>query len=318
MSFYRGRRVVVTGGGGFLGGHVITALLEAGATVRSATRRGSALPWPQVQVVAADLRRREECVVAVRGMDCVFHLAACGWGLGENMKRQPQLLTDNVLMNTSLLDAAHEAGVERYLFTSSSSVYPASAEVLMEDQPWDQPPHPSEACFGWSKRLGEVQAQAYHAHHGMKVAIVRPSNPYGPGDNFDAGTSHVIPALIRRALARETPFVVWGSGRAVRSFIHAQDVARAMLLALERHAVADPVNVAAEETTSIADLVHCVLRLTGFADADIVFDRTKPEGHPRKVMVVKKAADLLGFHAQTSLETGLAETIRWFRDRGPA
>jgi GDP-L-fucose synthase len=127
-----------------------------------------------------------------------------------------------------------------------------------------------------------------------------------------------VPALIRRALARETPFVVWGSGRAIRSFIHARDVARAMLLALERHAVADPVNVAAEEATSIRDLVQCILRLSGFAEAKVVFDTTKPEGHPRKVVDVKKAADLLGFRAEIGLEAGLAETIRWFREHGGA
>ncbi len=314
MNFYENRRVLVTGGSGFLGRYVIRALLGAGASVRSACRRPTPLPWSEVDVVGADLRRPEDCARAVRGMDAVFHLAAYGWGLGENVKRQPELLTENVLLNTALLDAAYRAGVERYLFTSSSSVYSTGdVDILTEDQPWDAPPHSSESCFGWSKRLGEIQGRAYHEHYGMGVAIVRPSNPYGPGDNFDPETSHVIPALIRRAVARENPFVVWGSGRAVRNFVHARDVARAMLLALERHPTATPFNIAGEESTSIRELVHLVLRLAGHEGATVEFDATQPEGHHRKVLSVKKAANLLGFRVEIGLETGLAETIEWFR-----
>ena len=312
MSFYAGRRALVTGGNGFLGSYVVEQLLEQGAQVRVACRSEAPSLPPDVEVVRGDLRRPDFAREATQGVDTVFHLAAFGFGLGANSERLPELLTQNLLINTNVLDAAHASGVERYLFTSSSSVYSGELTVLDDEVPWAGVPHGTEATFGWAKRVGELQAAAYVEHYGMGIAIVRPTNPYGPRDTFDAQKSHVLPALILRAEAKEDPFVVWGSGRAERSFVHARDVARGMLLALERQADGDPVNLAATETTSVGDLARLVLEATGH-DAEIVFDTTKPEGAPKKVASVAKARDRIGFEATIALAEGVQETVDWYR-----
>jgi GDP-L-fucose synthase len=246
-------------------------------------------------------------------MDSVFHLAAFGWGLGENMKLHSQLFTRNVLMNTAMLEAAHQAGVERYLYTSSSAVYAGTMSALDDEQPWNGDPHPSEFSFGWAKRAGEIQARIYASAGTMKIAIVRPSNPYGPGDDFHPTRAHVVPSLIIRACERHKPFVVWGTGRVERSFVHASDVARAMLLALEKGADCDPINIASREVTTIADVARMVLELSGHRDAGLTFDASKPEGHPGKYPSVKKAEEKLGFRAEIKLQEGLEDTISWYR-----
>lgn len=249
----------------------------------------------------------------MRGAAMVFHLAAVGWGLHENLPRAAEILTGNLLLNSLMLDAARSAGIQGYLYTSSSAVYPCDLEELDESAAWDRPPHGSEFAFGWAKRIGEIQAQTYHRCCSMPIAIVRPSNPYGPWDNFDPDGSHVIPALIRRAATREHPFVVWGSGRPVRSFIYAGDAARGMLLALERCATSEAINLASSETVSIADLARLVLDLSDYADAQVVFDTSKSDGHPRKMPSVRRAAEKLGLKEYTPLRLGLEKTIAWYK-----
>ncbi len=316
MSSYSGRRVAVTGGAGFLASHLTDALVRQGARVRALGRGPRPESWQlDAEWVQADLMDRRACEQALAGTEDVFHLAAVGWGFHENLKRQPQLLTDNLLLNTTVLDSAHRVGVGRYLYTSSAAVYPGHLQDLDEDAPWDAPPHESEHGFGWAKRMGEIQATEYFRHYHLPIAIVRPANPYGPGDNFDPERSHVIPALIRRAVAGENPLTVWGTGRSVRSFIHVRDVVRGMLLALERHAVCEPINLASSETTTIADLVRLVLELAGARHTELRFDTSKPDGHPRRVPRVRRAAEALGLTTFVPLRDGLAETIDWHRRR---
>ena len=312
-NYYNQSKVAITGACGFLASYVMEELQERGAELRLIGRR----PNPgnlvvDAEYVQADLLDRHACENALKGCDSVFHLAAVGWGFHENLKRQPQLLTDNVILNTTVLDTAYRTGVKDYLFTSSSAVYPSYLQDLDEEAPWDQPPHEGESCFGWAKRLGEIQAQAYYEHNGMSIAIVRPSNPYGPRDNFDSDKSHVVPALIRRAISQEGPFVVWGTGKVVRSFVHARDVAKGMLLALEKYAICAPVNLASNETITVADLVKIVLELSGRSEVEISFDTSKSDGHPRKVPKVDRAAEKLGLTDYVPLRTGLKETIEWY------
>ncbi len=315
MGYYTGKKALVTGGTGFLGSHVVEALLAEGASVRVASRPPEANPFPgDAEAVASNLYDLQECRKAARGMDYIFHLAAFGWGLGANVQAQPALFTNNVLLNTTMLEAAYQEGVKRYLLTSSSAVYDGSFTVLDDTLSWGGDPHPSEFCFGWAKRAAELQARAYVQHYGMEIAVVRPSNPYGTRDNVDPERSHVIPALIRRAVSREHPLVIWGTGRAVRSFVYAGDVAQAMLLALERCATGDPLNVASQERTSIADLTRLVLNLCNYHDAQLQFDTSKPEGHPGKFPTIAKAQEKIGFKADTSLREGLEKTIAWFTE----
>ncbi len=314
MGFYTSKRVLVTGGTGFLGSHVVDALRRQSAAVRVVTRRDGSIPPSGVEVVHADLADLQQCRSAARDADYVFHLAAVGGGLHANIKAQHVLFTANVLINTNMLEAAHQEGVERYLLTSSSAVYDGDAGVLDDSEPWRGDPHPSEFGFGWAKRVAEIQARTYADTCGMNIAVVRPSNPYGPGDNFDPEQSHVIPALIHRAQAGERPLSVWGTGKAVRSFIYAGDIAHAMLLALEHYAVCDPINIASGEQTSIADLARLVLELCGMDHSGLAFDATKPDGHPGKFPTVIKAQAMMGFVAHTPLRDGLEETIRWFRE----
>lgn len=311
-DFFRGKRALVTGGLGFLGSHVVQALLNSGANVRVVTHRDEPIQR-DFEIIHGDLTRIEDCLRAAEGMDCVFHLAAFGWGLGENVKLHSQLFTTNVLMNTSMLEAARRAGVDRYLYASSSAVYAGTTTVLDDERPWDGDPHDTEYAFGWAKRTGEIQAQVYARQHNMKIAIVRPSNAYGPQDHFHPAKAHVVPSLIIKAVERQMPFVVWGTGRVERSFVHAADVARAMLLALEKYAVCDPINIASAEITNVAELAKLVLAASGYRDAELAFDASKPEGHPGKYPAVKKAEDKIGFRAAINLREGLEDTISWYR-----
>jgi GDP-L-fucose synthase len=312
-SFYRNKRVLVTGGLGFLGSHVVSHLLESGASVRVVTHRQDYPAERNFEIVQGDLTRLDDCRRAAKSMECVFHLAAFGWGLGENVKLQSQLFTMNVLMNTAMLEGASQAGAERYLYTSSSAVYSGSMNILDDEQPWTGEPHGTEASFGWAKRAGELQSRIYSENNQIKVAVVRPSNPYGPRDNFHPAKAHVIPSLIVRALEKQNPFVVWGTGQVKRSFIHAHDAARAMLLALEKYAVCDPLNIASPEVTRIADVARLVVDQCGHRNAELVFDASKPEGHPEKYPSVSKAENKIGFRACIGLREGLRDTIEWYR-----
>lgn len=305
--------MLVTGGLGFIGSHVVQELLRSSASVRVVTHRVDPPRQHDFEIVQGDLTQLEDCRRAAQSIDCVFHLAAFGWGLGENVKLHSQLFTMNALINTSMMEGAYQAGVERYLYASSSAVYAGTESVLDDEKPWGEDPHPSEFAFGWAKRMGELQARVYFEKDQMKVAIVRPSNPYGPNDNFHPSKAHVIPSLIIRAFQRQNPFVVWGTGRVERSFVHVKDTARAMLLALEKYAVCDPLNIASPEVTRIADVAKLAVELSGYGDAELIFDSSKPEGHPRKYPSVQKAANKIGFRAAIQLRDGIEDTIEWYR-----
>lgn len=313
-NVYHNKRVLLTGGAGFIGTNLALALRAAGAVVRTVSRASP----PQVEVdehLNLDLRDRADCRRAVAGQQLIFHCAAHGWGLGKNVGIQTELLTANVQMTTNLLEAAHAAGVEGFLYTSSVAVYGADQSSPDDCAPWQGEPDPSLHGFGWAKRIAEIQCRAYAEHAGMKIAIVRPSNPYGPWDVFDPVKSHVIPALILKALDRSRPFVVWGTGRAARSFIYVDDLVRGMMDALERYARARPLNLAGAEQTTIADLAKTILRLVNRDPADLVFDPTKPEGTPGKVYAIDHAREAIGFVPGVGLEAGLRRTIEWYLAR---
>ena len=305
--------MLVTGGTGLIGSHLIELLLEKGANVRTIVHsRPPPIELKNVEIIHGDLTRWDSCLKAVKGVDYVFHLAAFVGGIGRNVAHPAGMMTPNILLNTHMLEASRVEDVERYLFTSSACIYPENLELFVEERGWDGPPAQANAPYGWVKRLGELQAESYQEEYGMKIAIVRPTNAYGPRDNFDLQTSHVIPALIRKAVERQDPFVIWGTGESTRDFIHARDIARGMTLALERYAVADPVNLATGRSIKINDLAYLILRLSRCKDARVVFDESKPIGQIKRKVSTAKAKEKMGFVAQITLEEGLRETINWY------
>ncbi|MEM7243895.1 MAG: NAD-dependent epimerase/dehydratase family protein [Acidobacteriota bacterium] len=317
-SPYEGRRALITGGHGFLAAHLGSALLEAGAELKLAVRRDAPVEWlvaegHEAEIVVADLRDRDACRRAFRNVDFVFHLAAVGWGFHENRRRPSEVLAGNLAINTNVIELAGRSRLDGLMVTSSSSVYPQGLNRPAENLPLEKPPHPGEAPLGWAKRMAETQARFVHEQTGLPIAIVRPSNPYGPWDCLDLERSHVIPALINRALNREAPFRVRGSGRPIRSFIHARDVARGMLAALEHCADASPVNASNPQGTTIAELVTHVLELTDHR-AEPVFDRSFPDGPPIKLPDASRLTRLLDGEL-TRLEEGLTDTIDWMASR---
>jgi len=311
---YKGKKVLVTGGTGLIGSHLVELLLERGADVRTVVHsRSLPIKLENVEIVRGDLTRWNACVKTVKDAEYVFHLAGYVGGVGRNVAHPAGMFTPNMLMNTQMLEAARLENVERFLYTSSACVYPGKIEYFIEDKGWDGPPAQSNASYGWVKRMGEFQARAYSEEYGMKIAIVRPTNAYGPRDNFDLETSHVIPALIRKAVERQDPFMIWGTGESTRDFIHAKDIARGMLLALEKYAVADPVNLATERSIKIKDLAHLILKLSGYENAKVIFDKNSPTGQLVRRVSTAKAKEKIGFVAQISLEEGLKETISWYK-----
>ncbi len=313
------RRVLVTGGTGLVGHHVVDELLQRGASTRVVTHRRPNPFGADVDVVEGDLRSAETCSRAVAGAEFVVHAAGVGGGSGKVAVAPVGMFTDSLLMNTHMLEAARLAGVERYLFISNSSVYAPSDKPLTEDDAWGETTRGiPENETGTVKRTGETQCQLYARFSDMAIGIIRGGNAYGSHDNFDLETSHVVPALIRKAVERQDPFVVWGSGEPVRDFTHARDIARGGLHVLERHAIAEPVNIASGVSVPIRELVSMILELSGHTDASVIFTSDAPHVSAAKRLDVARMR-ALGFDASTSLRDGLNETISWYeRMRAPA
>lgn len=317
LTFYEGKKVLVTGGSGLIGSHLIEALLRDGADMRTVIHsRPPQVQTEGVEILKGDLTHMEDCIKAVKNIEYVFHLAGVVGGVGMNAAHPALMYTPNILMNTQMLEAARQADVDRYLFTSSACIYPGNISYFEEERGWDAPPERTNASYGWVKRMGELQAQAYAEEYGVKVAIVRPTNAYGPRDNFDLEASHVIPALIRKAVERHDPFVIWANGEATRDFIHARDIARGMMLALERYPFPDAVNLATGRSVKIKDLASKILSISGYENARVVFDDARPLGQVERRVSTAKAKEKIGFVAKIDLEEGLRETIEWYMGSG--
>lgn len=310
------REVLVTGGTGLIGSHFVEELLRRGARVRIVVHRRPSPFGDRVEVVSGDLKQWDCCVRAVKGVDDVIHAAGVTGGSKRVAIEPITMVTDSLLINTQMLEAARLAGVQRYLFISNSSVYSASEDPLMEEDAWGATTKAlPENDTGAVKRTGEMQCKLYARFANIRIGIIRGGNAYGPYDNFDLETSHVVPALIRKAVERQEPYVVWGSGDTVRDFIHARDIARGGLFVLEHYCVCDPVNIATGVPVTIRELAAFVLQLTGHAPAAIHFDRSAPATSPAKRLDVAKMRRL-GFEPQIILQDGLRKTIAWYCDHG--
>jgi len=309
MSFWRDKRIVVTGGGGFLGGHVVRRLEGLGC--------GSVFVPRSKEY---DLRRMSD----VRRMyedarpDIVLHLAAVVGGIGANRANPGRFFYDNLIMGAQLMEEARLHAVAKFVAIGTVCAYPKFTPVpFREENLWDGYPEETNAPYGLAKKMLLVQAQAYRQQYGFNGIYLLPVNLYGPGDNFDPDSSHVIPALIRKCIeARERGddhVVVWGTGKATREFLYVEDAAEGILLATERYDGSEPVNLGSGMEISIKELTHLVARLTRF-EGNIVWDASKPDGQPRRCLDTSRAERLFGFRANTPFEEGLSKTVAWYEE----
>ena len=305
---WAGRRVLLTGGGGFLGGALRRALDLRGAkeifTPRSAeydlTERG------EVERLFSDTNP-----------DLVIHLAARVGGIGYNQARPADLYLSNLLMGTYVIEEARLAGVDKTVILGTICSYPKFTEVpFREEALWDGYPEETNAPYGIAKKALLAHAQANHAQYGQPIIYLLPVNLYGPGDKFNPAVSHVIPALIKKFVdavdAGQTTVEVWGTGTATREFLYVDDAVQGIVLATERYEEPEPVNLGSGSEISIKELAELIASLAGFT-GELVWDRTRPDGQPRRSLDTSRARAAFGFEAKTSLEDGLRATIDWYR-----
>lgn len=307
---------IVTGGAGFLGRMVVDELVRAGASRdRIVVPRSREFDLTDMSAVR---RLLQEVGQKTAGRDLVvIHLAARVGGIGANRDNPGLFFYDNLMMGANLIEASRQAGVSKFVQVGTVCAYPKHTPVpFNEDQLWNGYPEETNAPYGVAKKALLVQLQGYRQQYGFNGIYLLPVNLYGPGDNFDPSSSHVIPALIRKcadATRDGAPFIeVWGTGTASREFLYVQDAARAIVLATERYDDAEPVNIGAQSEITIRDLVSLIARLTGFK-GEIRWDPTKPDGQPRRCLDTSRARERFGFVATTPFDVGLARTIEWYR-----
>ncbi len=304
----REKRITITGGNGFLGKHLIKVFRDKGY------QNLAIADLPDYNLIRPeDIRRLFE----EQRPDIVVHLAAKVGGIGFNQENPGSLFYDNIMMGIPLLHEAHLRKIDKFVALGTICAYPKFTPVpFKEDDLWNGYPEETNAPYGLAKKMMLVQSQAYRQQYGFNSIFLLPVNLYGPGDNFDSRSSHVIPALIKKcvdATARgEEEIVVWGSGAATREFFYVEDAAEAICLATERYNSSEPVNIGAGFEISIRELVGLIVELTGFRGR-VVWDATKPDGQPRRMLDTGRAFREFGFRARTDFREGLGKTIDWYR-----
>jgi GDP-L-fucose synthase len=301
-------RILVTGGAGFLGRHLVAELRRRGATQVFAPRKAE-----YDLTREPDVRRMYDALCP----QVVMHLAAVVGGIGANRESPGRFFYENVMMGAMVMEHARLAGVGKFVGVGTICAYPKLAPVpFLERDLWNGYPEETNAPYGIAKKMLLVQGQAYRAQYGFRAIHLLPVNLYGPHDNFDPASSHVIPALIRKCLeavdAEAAEVVCWGTGNATREFLYVEDCASAIADAAERYDDPAPVNIGAGFEISIRDLAELIAELTGFRGR-LAFDRTKPDGQPRRSLDVSRATAAFGFAASTDFRAGLAKTIAWYR-----
>ncbi len=310
MSFYTGKNILVTGGTGMIGVPLVEMLIDQGAHVRIASLDDPSRAHPKAEFVRTDLRMLSNCLEVCHGMDLVFQLAGIKGSPKMMVERPASYFVPQMLFNFSMMEAAAQSKIERYLYTSSIGVY-APAEVFHEDDVWKTFPSQNDRFGGWCKRMGEMQAEAYKIEKGWdKISIVRPANIYGPFDNFDPANAMVVPSLINRVISGENPLVVWGDGSNIRDILHARDCAEAMLMMMEK-GVNEPVNIGCGSGVTVKEVAEIVVN-TIAPSVEIVWDTTKPTGDKKRILDISRAKSH-GWAPRISLEQGIKETVDWFR-----
>jgi GDP-L-fucose synthase len=307
-KYFNGKHILVTGGAGFLGQHVVDQIFAVGRDVHITVSRRE----------KTDLRKWEACVRAVKDIDIVIHLAADVGGIQYNQAHPARLFYDNALMGMQVIEAARQEGVEKCTIIGTVCAYPKfTPSPFKEESIWEGYPEETNAPYGLAKKMLMVQSQAYRQEYGFNSIYLLPVNLYGIGDNFNPESSHVIPALIKKfvdAKEQGLPTVsVWGSGDATREFLYVDDCARGIVLATELYNKPEPVNLGSGMDITIRNLANLIKKLTGY-DGEIVWDSTKPDGQPKRRLSVDRAKQEFGFVAKVGFTEGLRKTINWYVD----
>jgi len=301
-------RVLVTGGGGFLGSHLVERLQADGIEPFVARKRDYDLTHE------ADVER----LFGDAQPELVFHLAAEVGGIGANRANPGRYWYANVVMGAHVLEAARERGVRKTVLLGTVCAYPKFTPVpFSEDELWNGYPEETNAPYGVAKKSVLVGAQAYRDQYGLDAIFLLPANLYGPRDNFHPTNAHVIPDLIRKMVSSPDEVVLWGDGSPTREFLYVDDATEGLLLAAERYDGAEPVNLGTGSEISIRELAELIAELTGF-EGEIVWDTTQPNGQPRRSLDTSRARELFGFEARTTLRAGLERTIAWYREQAPS
>lgn len=322
LSFWHNKKVLVTGGAGFVGSHAVEMLVEQGAKVRVTTshelnnrgKQNLAQVIDDVEVVVADLRDLNDALKATKDQHYVINAAAKVAGVYWNIEHPATMFRENMLISLNTIEAARQNNCERFLVVSSACVYPRFCTIpTPEDEGFKDEPEPTNTGYGWAKRMAEFLGRTYKTEYGMTVGIARPYNVYGPRDNFNPKESHVIPGILNRLYGGENPFNIWGNGEQTRSFLYVKDTARGLLEVLEKYPEADPVNIGANEETKVKDLVRLIMEISGKTDVKTVFDTSKDPGQPRRCCDTTKAEQKIGWRPEYALRQGLKETIDWYK-----
>jgi GDP-L-fucose synthase len=309
VEFWSDKRVCVTGGDGFLGSFVQSVLAERGA---------KEVFIPKIEDY--DLTEKDDILgmLADARPDIIIHLAALAGGIGANRARPAEFFYKNLMMGVPLMHEAWKSGVGKFVAIGTICAYPKFTPVpFQEENLWDGYPEETNAPYGLAKKMLLVQAQAYREQYGFNAIYLLPVNLYGPRDNFNLETSHVIPALIRKMIdasdRNEEEVVLWGDGSPTREFFYAGDAARGIVMAAERYQGSEPVNLGAGMEISIKDLADLIAKTSGYSGR-IVWDATKPNGQPRRALDTKRALEYFGFTAKMPFEEGIRKTIQWYRE----
>ncbi len=307
--------ILVTGATGVIGTQLVNLLLNQGYKVRaiSHNKKPNFVTNKNLEILNGDLTDAGFCTKACNKIDYIFHLAVETGSIMKNAKHPASIMTSTILMDFNMLKASHNEKIKKYLYCSCACVYPEKIEEMTEENAWDGPPPKMHETISWSKRISELQCKSYNKEFGDDIVIVRPSNTYGPNDIFDSENSHVISAFIKKAIDEVKPFTIWGSGEQIREFVYSRDIAKGMLLAMEKLSDSNPINLGGGTSIKIKDLAKMVLSILE-KNPEIEFVKDKPEGHKRRILNSKKAEDILGFKPTTSLEEGLKETIHWYKE----
>ena len=304
------KKVLVTGAHGFLGKHLVKNLLEK----RKVPRENLFLPTFE----ELDLRKWENCQEAVKGQDIVIHLAAKVGGIGLNREIPSEMFYDNAIMGIQLMEAGRQAKVEKFVTLGTICCYPKFTPVpFKEEDLWNGYPEETNAPYGLAKKMLLIQSQAYRQQYGFNAIFLMPVNLYGPGDNFDPRSSHVIPAIIKKvadAKKEGKNYVeIWGTGMATREFLYVEDATEGILLATEKYDKPEPVNLGSGMEISIKDSTELICKLMDFK-SEIRWDTTKPDGQPRRMLDTTRAEKEFGFRAKTDFKEGLKKTIEWYQE----